>query len=151
MNRKEFVRKVTDVLRDNSIRKPVYSTSHTFHISDDYGNAKDFVVKQKDKSLQFTIDDIDNVVEVCIAVISDALKRGDSISFRGFGTLGLQYHKGRKMKDMQGEWIECPPFFAPKFSFGNDLKKCAKIYEMSVNDKLQSSKASRIVGDFDGS
>lgn len=150
MNRREFVRKVTDVLRENDIRKPVYSAKHTFHISDDEGNSKDFIVKQKDRNLLFTIEDIDQIVNVCMAVIADALANGDSISVRGFGTLGLRYRKGRKMRDTNGEWIDCPPGFMPKFSCGNELKRSAKLYEASVNEKLEYSRALRQAGDENG-
>ena len=151
MNKKEFVRKVAEVLRDSDIRKPVSSPRHVFHISDDEGNSKDFVVKQSDKNVLFTVVDIENIVDACLTVISNSLENGDSLSIRGFGTLGLRYRKGRKMKDTNGEWIECPPGFVPKFSFGNDLKRSARLYEVSVQDKLTASRILRTAGDLDGS
>lgn len=147
MNRREFVRKVTDVLRENNIRKPVYSTKHTFHISDDEGNSKDFIIKQKDRNVLFTIDDIDSIVDVCTAVISNALSEGDSVSIRGFGTLGLRYRQGRKMRDTSGKWIECQPGFVPKFSVGKELKRSAKLYEVSVQEKLEQSRIEHTTGD----
>ena len=33
-----------------------------------------------------------------------------------------------------GEWVEIDARYIPKFSFGNDLRLCAKIYELSLND-----------------
>ena len=58
MNRNEFVRRVTSVMRENDIRKPVSSPKQVFHISDDEGNSKDFVVRKTDKKVIFTIDDV---------------------------------------------------------------------------------------------
>lgn len=150
MNKKEFVRKVAETLRDNNIRKPISSPKHVFHISDDYGNSKDFAVKQSDKSILFTVADIENIVDACLLVVSDSLEKGDSLSIRGFGTLGLRYRKGRKMKDTNGEWIECPPGFMPKFTCGNDLKRSAKLYEIATQDKLAASRLLRSAGDSDG-
>jgi nucleoid DNA-binding protein len=150
MNRKEFVRKVAETLRDNDIRKPVSSPKHVFHISDDCGNSKDFVVKQSDKSILFTVIDIENIVDACLSVVADLLKNGDTLSIRGFGTLGLRYRKGRKMRDTNGEWIECPPGFMPKFTCGNELKRSAKLYEVAMQDKLKASRLLRGAGASDG-
>lgn len=143
MNRKEFVRKVAETLRENNIRKPVSSPKHVFHISDDCGNSKDFVVKQSDKNTLFTVIDIENIVDTCLSVVADLLKNGDTLSIRGFGTLGLRYRKGRKMKDTNGEWIECPPGFMPKFTCGNELKRSAKMYEVAMQEKLKVSRLLR--------
>lgn len=150
MNRKEFVRKVAETLRDNDIRKPVSSPKHVFHISDDCGNSKDFVVKQSDKSILFTVIDIENIVDACLSVVADLLKNGDTLSIRGFGTLGLRYRKGRKMRDTNGEWIECPPGFMPKFTCGNELKRSAKLYEVAMQDKLKAGRLLRGAGASDG-
>ena len=86
MNRKELVRRIAAVMKDNGIRKPISSPKQVFHISDDEGNTKDFVVKKTDKSVLFTIDDVESMVDAFICVIEDALKHGDSVSIRGFGT-----------------------------------------------------------------
>jgi hypothetical protein len=48
MNRKELVRRAANVMRDNNIKKPVYSQKQVIHISDDDGNTKDFVIKKND-------------------------------------------------------------------------------------------------------
>lgn len=59
MNRKELVRRIANVMRENNIRKPVSSQKQVFHISDDEGNTKDFVVKKTDKGVLFTYDDVE--------------------------------------------------------------------------------------------
>ena len=135
MNRKEFDRRVTSIMRENGIRKPVSSPKQVFHISDDEGNKKDFIIRKTDKSVAFTIEDIEAVVDTCIYVIMDALKNGEDITFRGFGSLGVHHRKARATKRPDtGEWVEVGARYVPKFTFGNDLRMCAKLYELSLNE-----------------
>ena len=63
MNRKELVRRIANVMRENNIRKPVSSQKQVFHISDDEGNTKDFVVKKTDKGVLFTYDDVEAMMD----------------------------------------------------------------------------------------
>lgn len=138
MNRKELVRLTSSVMRENNIKKPVYARKQVFRISDDSGNAKDFVIKQNDIGVSYTIDDIEAVLDACIYVIQEALKRGESITVRGFGSLGLNYRKARMTKHPStGETVDIDAHYVPKFVSGNDLKMCAKIYELSIGEKLQ--------------
>lgn len=137
MNRREFVRRIANVMRENNIRKPVSSPKQVFHISDDEGNKKDFVVKKTDKSVLFTVDDVEAVVDACLYVIEESLKRGEPVSIRGFGSLGLKYRKPRATKRPgTEEWVDVEARYVPKFSFGNDLRMCAKVYELSLGDGL---------------
>lgn len=136
MNQKELARRVTAVMRERDIRKPISIPKQVFHISDDDGNTKSFSVKKRDKSVIYTVDDVDAVVDACIEVMKDALKRGDNISVRGFGTLGLKLRKARHTKRIgTNERIDIDAHYIPKFSFGADLKMCAKLYELSLTDK----------------
>lgn len=137
MNRKELVRRASNVLRDNNIKKPVYAQKQVLHISDDDGNTKDFVIKKNDNCVAFTTNDIDAIIDACIYVIQDALKHGDSISIRGFGSLGLHYRKARTTKHpTTGEDVEVDARYVPKFVSGNDLKLCAKMYELLMEEQL---------------
>ena len=137
MNRKELIRRVTNVMRDNHIKKPVYAQKQVLHISDDDGNTKDFVIKKNDTGVLFTTDDVEKIIDTCIYVIEDAIKHGDSVTFRGFGTLGLNYRKARTTKHPgTGEAVEVEARYVPKFVSGNDLKMCAKVYELSIGEKL---------------
>ena len=77
MNRKELVRRIANVMRENDIRKPVSSQKQVFHISDDEGNSKDFVVKKTDKGVLFTYDDVEAVMDTCLAVIGDSLYQSE--------------------------------------------------------------------------
>lgn len=139
MNKFEFIRAVTDTLKANDLRKPVSIPKQTYYISDDEGNARSFSVKKKDKNILFTIEDVKAIVNACIEVIEDCLKRGEPISFSNFGTLGLKYRKPRQVKPFNSEdKVEIEGRFIPKFSFGKDLRLCAKLYEMSLKDRINN-------------
>ena len=137
MNQKQLVRLVTSVMREQNIRKEISYPKQVFHISDDEGNTKDFVVKKSDKSVIFTIDDIDAVINATVQVVEDLLKRGDYVSIRGFGSLALQYRKARKTKHPDtGLIVDVEARYIPKFTFGQNLRYCAKLYELSLKDKI---------------
>jgi nucleoid DNA-binding protein len=137
MNRSELARKITGVLRDNDVRKPISSPRHVFHITDDEGNSKDFVVKKKERGAIYTVDDVNAILDACQYVIEDALRHGDNISVRGFGTLGLKYRKERATKKLgTDEWVRVAARYVPRFEFGNELRKCAMVYEASLGDRL---------------
>lgn len=135
MNKKELSSRVAEVLRTNNLRKPVSIKKHTFHITDEEGNSADFHIKQQDKNVIYTVDDATNVIDACIAVITDALKNGEEISIKGFGTLGLHYRAARRTKEpISGEWCEIEARYVPKFAYGNDLRMAARLYELSINE-----------------
>lgn len=136
MHKRELVSRVASVMRENNMRKPVSLPKQVLHISDDEGNIKDFVVKKADKNVLYTVGDVEAVVDACVAVIEEALRNGESVSLKGFGTLGLQYRKPRATKiPLTDEWVKVEGRYIPKFSFGNDLRKCANLFEMSLKDR----------------
>ena len=135
MNKRELVQRTAAVMRENNIRKPISAYKKVLHISDDDGNASDFVIKKSEKDVIYTVDDIESVLDVCMEVIKEALKCGEPISVRGFGTLALHYRKARTTKHPEtGEYVPVPERYVPKFTFGNDLRMCAKMFELSLND-----------------
>lgn len=79
-------------------------------------------------------------MDACIYVVQEALKRGEPISISGFGTLGLNYRKPRVVKHPDTDKnVYVNGRYVPKFTFGNDLRMCAKIYELSLDDKISES------------
>lgn len=136
MNKKELTDRVTGVLRDNDIKKPVRTPKHVFHITDDDGNTADFVVKNHDKKVIYTRDDVAVIIDACLAVITDSLKRGEELNIRGFGILGLHKRAPRRAKVPGTEdWVEVEGRYVPKFYFGNDLRMAARVYELSLDEK----------------
>lgn len=137
MNKRDFVRRVSEVLRDSDIKKPISIPKQVFHISDDEGNSKDFTVKKVDKYAIYTANDISAIMDACLYVIQESLKKGEPISLHGFGTFSLRYRKPRATKSIkENEDIVIEGRYVPKFSFGNDLRLCAKMYELSLSDRL---------------
>lgn len=140
MNKKELVSKITDILRENDVKKVVKIPKQTFTISDNEGNSKEFVVKKTDKRVSLTNEDVSNILDACIEAIQESLKRGEAVQIHGFGRLGLHYRKPRKTKRIDtGEDVDVPGRFVPKFDYGNDLRLAAKIYETSLGDVLMET------------
>ena len=138
MNKKELSSRVAEVLRANNIRKPVSVKKQTLHITDEGGNTAEFHIKQQDKNVLYTVDDATNVIDACIAVIIDAIKNGEEISIKGFGSLGLHYRAARRTKEPNsGKWCEIEARYIPKFSYGNDLRMAARLYELSCAETAQ--------------
>lgn len=138
MNRSSFTKRVTDILRENNVKKPISVKKQVFHISDDEGNSKDFVIKKTDKHAIYTINDVDAIIEACLTAIKECLKQGDYIAFRGIGSLGLKYRKERSTKLMGTDIpVVIAGHYVPKFTFGDDLRLCAKLYELSLKDRLE--------------
>jgi len=138
MNKKEFATRVTEVLRENDTRKPISANKHVFHISDNDGNNADFIVKQKNKSVIYTIEDTTNIIDACLAVIEDALKNGEEINIHGYGCLGLHYRAARTTIDpYYGEPCEVEARYIPKFSYGKTLRMAARLYELSLKEAEQ--------------
>ena len=135
MNRRELVRGVAAKLRENNMKKSVRAPRHVFHISDDSGNTKDFVVKQAERSYIYTEDDVDKIVDALVDVILDALKIGDTVSIHGFGAIGVKYRQARRTRDPKtGEWVDIEGHYIPKLTFGKDMKTAAKLYELSIDE-----------------
>lgn len=136
MNKKELVDKTVEILRENDVRKTVTAQKTIFHISDDYGNQSDFIVKKADKGLLFTKGDVAAIMDACLVAIEDSIKRGEDVSIHGFGTLGVHYRAARETKHPDtGKYVQVDARYVPKFSFGNSLRMAAKVYEMSLSDR----------------
>lgn len=135
MNKKQLVSNVAEVLRGNGVRKYVSFPKQTFRISDTEGNTKDFVVRQTDKEVLYTVEDVGVVIDACLSVAQDAIKRGEEVNLKGFGSLGLHYRAPRKTKRPgTDEWVDVKGRYVPKFTFGNSLRMAARVYEMSLDD-----------------
>lgn len=136
MNRIDFASRISSALRENEVRKPVSSKKYVLHISDDNGNNKDFVIKESSKTVAYTINDVSAILDAAAEVMLDALKNGEKITLHGFGSICLQHVNGGKRKNFEtGEMISIPPRYIPKFTSGNELKRCAKMYTQLEDEK----------------
>lgn len=133
MNKKELISKVTESLREADIRKKVNSSKTVFHITDDYGNQSDFIVKKSNKGLLYTTADVSTILNACIKVVEGSLKKGEDVVVHGFGTLGLNHRAARQTKHpITGEVVNVDSRYVPKFSYGNGLRMAAQVYEQTA-------------------
>ena len=147
MNLKGLASAVTQEMRKDGLRKRVSVPKTVFTISDGNGNEKDFTVKGGDKTVIYTVEDVEAVLETCIEVIKEALKEGEPVQVRGFGKLGVKYFKCRQTNNLNGEGtVEIKAKYVPKFTIGKDLKTCALIYASKVADKFNGELP---IDDFD--
>ena len=71
--------------------------------------------------------DASKAVESLIESITRSLKRGDSVSFVGFGTFKVSHRKARMARNPQtGAPIKISKRRVPKFSAGKALKQAVK-------------------------
>lgn len=139
MTKKELISRVASVLQNNGVAKNISIPKQVFHISDDEGNHKDFVVRKTDQKVRFNHSDINAILDACLLVIEDAIKHGEDVSIHGFGTLGVHYRAARKTKQLgTDEWIDIEARYVPKFIFGNNLRTAAKLYELSLLDTTEN-------------
>lgn len=135
MNKKELASRAAELLRLNNVRKPVKIKKHKFDIIDEDGNVATFSVKQADKMVLYTNDDVANIIDACITAIIESIKRGEEVNIRGFGVLGLHYRAARRTKQPGTDtWYEVAARYVPKFFYGNDLRRAAKLFNVSLNN-----------------
>lgn len=138
MTKADLIRNVSKKLRDDGVKKVVSGGKHVFHISDEDGITKDFVVTKKAREVGYTIEDVSAIIDACLSEVERALTAGDNVSIAGFGSIGLNYRKPRAAKHPStGEWVEVSGRYVPKFTFGKNLRRCAKLYEMDLNEKAE--------------
>lgn len=136
MNKKKLIARAAEVLRQNNVRKSVPKQRSVLHISDDEGNHSNFTIRKPGRGVLFNADDVEAVLDACLAVVEDTLKHGEEIYIHGYGTIDLHYRAPKRVRiPATGEWADVNARFLPHFSMGKNLKMAAKVYEMSVAGK----------------
>lgn len=150
MNRKELIRRIASAMREKNIRKLVSSPKQVFHISDDEGNSKDFVIRKSERSVIFTNDDVEAVIDTCLDVIKEALRQGETIAISGFGALGLHYRKPRYTYHPEtGERVDVAGRYLPRLNPYKELKMCGKLYELGITEEEEIEKLLTYDDDLD--
>lgn len=136
MNRKDFIQSVVSRLENEQIKKLIVYPKQFFRISDSSGNKKDFKVKPGDRYVAYTKKDISVILDAFISTVKETLVHGESIGISGFGTICLRQRGTRSNADAykKANPGSSAPRFFPKIIFGRDIKMCAKIFELSLND-----------------
>lgn len=136
MNKKELIAAAVDLLKENDIRKPVTLASETFRVTQEStGDDAAFTVRRKDKQLSYTHRDVQNILDVLLCLAEDAVKRGEPINIRGFGTLETKHVAARRVREPQEEiWHDIPECFRPKFRPGFQLLAAARAHGLLMAD-----------------
>ena len=136
MVKKDLVKRVAALLRENGVGKPVVFPRQVLHVTDDFGRRKDFMMKRAEKDAEFTVRDVESILDAYMYAIQEALRSGDSVTVKGFGTFGLSYRKPSVVKNvLDGQEIPVEGRYLPKFVCGNDLRRCAQVYEQTLIDR----------------
>ena len=133
MNKKKLASRAAEVLRQNNIRKSVPTQKAVLHVSDDDGNHSNFTIKKPGRGVLFNANDIEAVLDACLIVTEDALKRGEEVYLHGYGTIGLRYRAPRRVRiPSTGEWTDIEGHWLPHYDIGSRLKMAAKVYDMNA-------------------
>lgn len=76
-----------------------------------------------------TQEAVDNILTAFFDVVKDTISNGDSIHINGFMTIGTQYRKERKARNvLQNIEIVVPPHYRVHIKPGVDLQRAAEEY-----------------------
>lgn len=136
MNKKELIMATVDVLRENNIRKPVTLKSETFRVTQESSGADaTFSVARADKNMLYTATDVQNILDAMLCLAEDAMRHGETINIRNFGTLSVRYAAAHRVREPNEEiWHEIPAGFRPKFRPGQRLLAAARVFGFQQND-----------------
>ena len=71
----------------------------------------------------FTQKDADDAYKASVAVVTDALKKGEDVALAGFGTFKVKAKEARKgINPKTKEQIDIPACKVPTFKFGKSFK-----------------------------
>ena len=75
------------------------------------------------EAADLTKKDADVVIEAVLDTIVEALRRGDKVELRGFGSFRLRQRDPRKARNPKtGRPVDVPPKLVPYFRPGKELK-----------------------------
>lgn len=135
MLKKDFIAKVSEILNQQGITKKISVPDTALTITDDEGGSKRIVIKIPKRSAQYNQQDVKNIIDACLAVMEDCVKRGDELTFTGIGTLGVKYRAPRMVRaPMSDEWHQVPEHYSPYVKLGNIMQAAARIYGATLKD-----------------
>ena len=81
------------------------------------------LVEQVAEAADLTKKDADVVLETVLGNIVEALRRGEKVELRGFGSFRLRHRDARRGRNPNsGARVDVPPKLVPYFRPGKDLK-----------------------------
>ncbi|MBQ0014766.1 MAG: HU family DNA-binding protein [Oscillospiraceae bacterium] len=135
MNKGQLISKAAEVLRQNKVQKIIPPQKFTFYISDEDGNQNSFTVKKNSRAILLNKSDVEVILDALLAVVEDAMKRGEPIELNGYGKLGMRHRVATTTTHPQtGKTVPVPEKYIPKFWSGEKLRKAALIYQQSLKE-----------------
>lgn len=132
MNKKELAKSVVEILKDNNVAKNVKLKKHTFYITDDEGHKAAFDVRGQSKDIPFTVEDVTYIIDAIVESVYDALKDGQEIVIKGFGSMSLEVNKAHKVTHpVTNEPFIVPARYFPRVKLGENLRLAAKMYTLA--------------------
>ena len=133
MNKTELIQSVSKVLTENNIKKPIRIEKHIFKIMDitfsDETEMGRISVRPQNKLVRYTAEDVSNILEGMIAVITDSIQHGEKVSLKGLGNFTIFRRPPRKIrKPDTGELIDIPERFTIKYSPSSNIREAAIVY-----------------------
>ncbi len=136
MNKKELITATVDVLRENDIRKPITLKNETFRVTQESSGADaTFSVARADKRMLYTATDVQNILDAMLCLVEDAMRHGETVNIRNFGTLSVRHAAAHRVREPNEEiWHEIPAGFRPKFRPGQRLLAAARVFGLQKDD-----------------
>lgn len=129
MNKRELIREIVNVLKENEFRKYTKAFNTGLHISDDDGNVRHFTVKRKAGKSYLDSRDVSAVMQAMLKIIESEIQKGNKVDLHGFGRFCLSYRRPTIVKRPDtGEEMQTEGLYVPMFKCGNELKVAAKIF-----------------------
>lgn len=127
---KGLVSRVAALIKNEGIKKHVNLPRKALYVSDDEGNTRVFYIKKTNKDVQYTVEDVQEILSATMRVVYDIIQSGEKLQIRDFGTFEAKYRLPRRSKHpCTGEQIVVPGRYVVKFIPGNRMKVAARVYE----------------------
>lgn len=138
MNRREIISKTAEILREADARKHFAAARSKIHISDDFGNKRDFIIKKDDTDVLYNSKDVATILDAIVAAIMDGVRHGQKISINPLGSLVLEHKNERRVIHPETkDWVIIPERWVPKYYPSNAMKRCATAYGISLTDDVE--------------
>ena len=147
MAKKDLIIATTERLRIDDFRKRVTMPRNTFTITDRNGDKRCFYVRSEDKNILLSQKDVEAVINACLEVVTDMLRRGDRLTIYNFGVLEPHYRAPRStISPHDNKRYNVDARYVPKFTPGDALRSATRAWGIDEL-KRQRAEAAKEVSD----
>ena len=143
MIKKNLISRTTELLHERDARKTIPAAKTKLHIHDEEGNQSTFVVKCERKGYLLNEQDVSAVFDALVDAAIEAVRRGDTISITGLGSIGPHYRAARSFPNLDGTRCMSKEHLVVRYQPGQDIKMALKMYENTLNGDLSGFRTSR--------